>query len=80
MIKSTNEKDDYGIFLINHCHITQILLNAKVANYRVAIFSQTPHGECNRYKRSCLWRRLLSGIVGGSKYSSALENLAPRES
>ena len=82
--KSSKEKYNYGIFLINHCHIIQIHFNAKLAYCDVAIFSQTRHGQCNRYKRSCLRRRLLSGIVGRLKYSSVLENSAenwaPRES
>ena len=79
MIKSSRGTGDCGLFLINHCYVTQIHLNAKVVNCDVAIFSQTPDGQCNRYKRSCLPRRLLSGIVERSKCLSARVKIGPHE-
>ena len=79
MVKSSRGTGNYGLFLINHCYVTQIHLNAKVVNCNVAIFSQTPDGQCNRYKRSCLPRRLLSGIVERSKCLSARVKIGPHE-
>ena len=79
MIKASKEKDDYGLFLINHCHITKIYLNAEVANCDVAIFSQTPHGQCNRYKRRCLRSRLLSGILKAIEMLQFAREIGPHE-
>ena len=79
MIKSSRGTDDYGLFLINHCYVTQIHLNAKVANCVVVILSQTPDGQCNRYKRSCPPRRLSSEIVELSKCSSARVKIGRHE-